>query len=224
MPSWRGVWAGVAVLAFVAGTASAARAQSRATVKAAAAEQPPPDKSLGSRNAPVQMEVFSDYSCPVCKMFYMNTVRPLLDGYVADGKVYLIHRDFPLKGVLGHEHSREAARYANAAARIGKFQEVDAALYDRQEVWTRGGHPDATVDAVVASVLSPKDMKRVREMVQNESGKLDVYIDGDAGLGAAKGVRSTPTIYITVNGRTDNLPANVSYLLLKRYIDEQLQR
>jgi hypothetical protein len=95
---------------------------------------------------------------------------------------------------------------------------VDAALYDKQPVWTR----DGSVDAVVAAVLSPRDMKRVREMV--EGGKVDSYVDSDRALGVARGVRSTPTIYMTLHGRTDILPGNVSYSLLKRYFDEQLQK
>jgi protein-disulfide isomerase len=214
----------VAAAAFVS-AAWATSPQTRAPAKAATpakaaapAPEAPPDKSLGSRSAPIVMEVFSDYSCPVCKTFYINAVRPLLDDYIAAGKVYLIHRDFPLKGVIGHEHSREAAEYVNAAARIGRFQEVDAALYDKQEVWVRNG----SVEAVVAAVLSPRDLKRVKELV--ESGKLDTYIDSDYALGNSKGVRSTPTIYITANGKTDLVPGNVSYSLLKRYLDEQLQR
>jgi len=224
MRSWRGVAASVTAVALLAGTAWTAGTQSRphATAAPTAAEEGPPDKALGSRNAPIVLEVFSDYSCPVCKVFYMRATRQLLETYVAEGKVYLIHRDFPLKGVQGHEHSREAAEYANAAARIGRFQEVDAALYDKQEVWTRGGSPNATVDATVAAVLTPRDMKRVRELVA--SHKLDSYIDSDYALGNSKGVRSTPTIYITANGKTDILPANLSYPLLKRYLDEQLQK
>jgi protein-disulfide isomerase len=217
MQGWRGVTASLAALALLTAAGWASSAQSRAPAKAAAADEGPPDKALGSRNAPIVLEVFSDYSCPMCKAFYMGSIRPMLETYVAAGKVYLIHRDFPLKNVLGHEHSRDAARYVNAAARIGKFQEVDAALYEKQEVWTRNG----SVDATVAAVLSPRDMKRVRELV--EGGKLDTYIDSDYTLGSLKGVRSTPTIYITAKGKTDILPGTLSYSLLRRYLDEQLQ-
>jgi protein-disulfide isomerase len=223
MRSWRGVAASVAVLVLLAGTAWAAGTQTKARAKPAstAADEGPPDKSMGSRNAPIVMEVFSDYSCPVCKMFYIRAVRPMLETYVADGRVYLIHRDFLLH-IAGHEHSREAAEYANAAARIGRFQEVDAALYDKQEIWTRGGSASATVDATVAAVLTPRDMKRVRELVA--SGKLDTYIDSDTALGNSKGVRATPTIYITANGKTYPLPGNLSYELLKQFLNEQLQK
>src|SRR5271154_827712 len=57
MQVWRGVTASVAALAFVAGTAWATGGQTRAAAKAAAAEEAPPDKSLGSRNAPIVLEV-----------------------------------------------------------------------------------------------------------------------------------------------------------------------
>jgi protein-disulfide isomerase len=197
---------------------AAGTGQSAAHAKPVAqAEEGPPNKGLGSRDAPIKMEVFSDYSCPMCKNFYLGAVRRMLETYIPEGKVYVLHRDFPLKGVLGHEHSRDAARYANAAACIGKFREVDAALYEKQEVWSR----DGSVDAVVAAVLTPKEMSRVRALVA--SGKMDAYIDSDANLGATKAVRSTPTIYVTSHGRTDPLPGNLSYALLRHYLDEQLQ-
>ena len=46
--------------------------------------------------------------------------------YVASGKVYLIHRDFPLPN---HAHARDAATYACASARINKYEEVCSALF-----------------------------------------------------------------------------------------------
>jgi len=56
---------------------------------------------------------------------------------VAAGKVYFIHRDFPLPM---HPYSHQAARWSNAAAKIGKFQEVDAALFDNQAAWSADGN------------------------------------------------------------------------------------
>jgi len=219
MKIWRNGLIALGALAIAATAALAGGQQARPKPKPAAGAEPgPPEKNLGSRNAPIVMEVFSDYSCPVCRTFYFSAVRPMLEDYVATGKVYLVHRDFPLTGVIGHEHSRQAALYVNAAARIGKFEEVDAALYDKQAQWVRDGN----VDGVVAAVLSPRDMKRVREMV--EGGKVDSYVDSDKSLGTSKRVASTPTIYVTARGRTELLPGNVSYSLLRRYLDEQLQR
>ena len=219
MRFWKAVTAVVAAFTLASAVAGAGAAQTRQPAKKVAETEPgPPEKSLGSPSAPIVMEVFSDYSCPVCRAFYEGAIRPLLADYVATGKVYLIHRDFPLTGVVGHDYSRKAALYETAAARIGKFEEVDAAIYDKQPTWVRDGN----VDAVVAAVLSPKDMKRVREMV--EGGKVDSYVDSDKAMGTAKRVNSTPTIYVTAHGKTELVPGNVSYSLLRRYLDEQLQK
>ena len=64
-----------------------------------------PHKAFGSKNAPVTMEVFSDFQCPACKTLFTTPNRRLMDDYVSSGKVYLIHRDFPLSM---HAHSRVA--------------------------------------------------------------------------------------------------------------------
>jgi protein-disulfide isomerase len=202
----------LAAVPIVRATQSAARA--KATT--AAAQDAPPIKAFGSKSAPITMEVFSDFQCPACKVFYVSSVRPLLDEYVSTGKVYLIHRDFPLPM---HQHSREAAQYAIAAARLGKLEKVEAVLFDKQESWTL----DGKIDATVATVLSPAEMKQVRQMVQ--SGKMDAYIESDVALGNAKGVRQTPSIYVTHAGTTYQLPpGGVSYSLLKRFLDDLLRQ
>lgn len=125
-----------------------------------AAASAAPVKTFGNKNAPITMEVFSDYQCPSCGSFFEQTLRPLLgpDGYVAAGKVYLVHRDFPLPM---HAYSHQAARWANAAAKIGKFQDVDAVLFDNQAAWGTDGN----IEKYVAQALSPTDFKRVQKLM-----------------------------------------------------------
>ncbi len=182
----------------------------QAQTKVAAAEITPL-KSLGSKSAPITIEVFSDFQCPACKRTFEETLRPVIDNYVTTGKVYLVHRDFPL---AVHAHSREAARWANAAAQIGKFEKVEAALYARQTTWAADGN----IEAVVASVLTPVEMKKVRQLVQ--SGHLDAAINRDVALGQSRRVNQTPTLFVTKGGETVPLPAGgVTYALLKQYLD-----
>ncbi len=182
----------------------------QAQTKVAAAEITPL-KSLGSKSAPITIEVFSDFQCPACKRTFEETLRPVIDNYVTTGKVYLVHRDFPL---AVHAHSREAARWANAAAQIGKFEKVEAALYARQTTWAADGN----IEAVVASVLTPTEMKKVRQLVQ--SGHLDAAINRDVALGQSRHVNQTPALFVTKGGETVALPAGgVTYALLKQYLD-----
>lgn len=194
------------------GAALAALGQSKAV-----AAEPLSSKALGARQAPVMIEVYSDFQCPACRFLYQGTLRPLIDNYVASGKVYLIHRDFPLENT--HKHARLAARYANAAAKIGKFEKVSEALYAKQDLWS----VDGNVDAIVAGALAPAEMKRVRKLVQ--SGGLDEAIDQDVRLGGRIPVRQTPTVIVTHRGRAYPLPpGGVTYSLLRQLIDDLLRQ
>src|ERR1017187_7214646 len=77
-----------------------------------------PNKTAGNPSAPVTVQVFSDFECPSCKVFHDRTLPQLQHDFVATGKVFLVYREFPLPM---HAHSREAANYAVAAARLHMF-------------------------------------------------------------------------------------------------------
>jgi protein-disulfide isomerase len=172
-------------------------------------------KSLGVKAAPITMEVFSDFQCPACRELYFQTVRPVIDNYVSAGKVYLIHRDMPLPV---HPHSREAARYANAAARLRKMENVVVALFDKQAVWAADGN----VDSVGATALTPSEMVRVRKLVSG--GTLDEGIDKDVALGNQFRVTQTPTTIITYKGQTYPVVGVVSYSMMKTFLEQLLKQ
>ena len=198
-----------------ASRSTAAKASASKANKAVATEQAgPPNKTMGSRSAPITIEVFSDYQCPACRVFYQETLRPLMDNYVSTGKVLLIHRDFPLPI---HQYSRQAARLVNAAAKIGKFEKAEQALYAKQESWEKDGN----LSGALAAVLTPAELAHVTQLA--ESGKMDTFIESDVSLGTAKQVHQTPSLFLTHAGQTDALPpGGVSYSLLKRYLDQLL--
>jgi len=172
-----------------------------------------PHKAFGSKSAPVIMEVFSDFQCPACKNLYLATNRQLMDNYVNTGKVYLIHRDFPLPM---HAHSKVAASYARAAAQIGKTEAVEQALFENQEKWEANGD----VDGIVAGVLSAADMKKVRDLVK--SGSLEPAIEKDVALGRMHNVNQTPTTEFYAKGQTYPYAGQISYEFLKQFLDQLL--
>jgi protein-disulfide isomerase len=172
-------------------------------------------KSLGTKNAPINMQVFSDFQCPACRELYISVVRQVIDNYVSAGKVYLIHRDMPLPI---HQHSREAARYANAAAMINRLEKVVGALFEKQATWA----VDGNVDGVVAAVLSPSEIKQVRALVNSTA--LDAAIDTDYALGKTKRVDQTPTTIITYKGTEYPVVGVVSYRMMKDFLDGLLRQ
>jgi protein-disulfide isomerase len=174
-----------------------------------------PHKAFGSKNAPVTMEVFSDFQCPACKTLFLTTNRQLMDNYVTSGKVYLIHRDFPL---AMHAYSRVAARYARAAAQIGKWEPVEKALFENQEKWEQSGD----VDGTVAAVLPAADMTKVRALVKG--GTLEPLIDKDYALGQMYRVNQTPTTVFHSKGQTYPYSGVMTYDILKTFLEQLLSQ
>jgi protein-disulfide isomerase len=170
-------------------------------------------EALGSKGAPIVMEVFSDFQCPACKTLFVTTNRQLMDNYVSTGKVYLIHRDFPLPM---HAHSRVAAQYSRAAAQIGKLEPVQEVLFQNQEKWEQSGD----VDGTVGSVLSAAEMAKVRALVK--AGALDAAIAKDYALGQGYHVNQTPTSIIHSKGQTYPVVGVVSYDVLRSFLDQLL--
>jgi len=173
-----------------------------------------PHEALGSKTAPVVIEVFSDFQCPACKSLYDATNRQLMDNYVNTGKVYLIHRDFPLPM---HAHSKVAAQYSRAAAQIGKFEAVEEVLFQNQDKWEASGD----VDGTVAKVLSPAEMTKVRALVK--SGAVDAGITKDQAIGNnTYRVNQTPTTVFHANGQTFPYAGVMSWDILKQFLDQLL--
>jgi len=195
---------------------AAAPVQSSATastISVAGLPDVDPRKTHGSKSAPIVMETFSDFQCPACKQLYMTTNRQLNDNYVVTGKVFEIHRDFPL---AGHAYSRVAARYGRAAAALGKFEQAEQVLFQNQEKWEQTGD----VDGTVASAFSPADMTKIRAAVKEPA--VEASIEKDIALGRTYNVSQTPTIVIHYKGQTFPISGVVGYDALRTFLDQLL--
>jgi protein-disulfide isomerase len=227
----------LALFVLVAGlgvfSSPAAGTSRKTTPKTARVVEPagPPIKAYGSKSAPITLDVYTDYQCPSCRNLYENTLRPMINDYVAAGKVYIVHHDFPLPA---HKYSYEAARWANAAARVGEFGAVEAALYDNQDAWGADGN----IEKYVSASMSSAEFKRVQKLMEGAcmvpvpagSGgtracPFDAYIEQDRAEGMRIPVQATPTYMISYKGQ--HLPPAtgfVSWPILKQFFDSLLSQ
>jgi len=209
----------------------------RAHLTSAAEMLPAPVKAYGSKSAPIRMDVFTDYECPMCKNLYEQTLRPMVGDYVASGKVYLVHHDYPL-AIPEHKFSGQAARWANVAAQLGEFEAAESALYDNQTAWSA----DGDIAKYMAAAMSGSDFKRLQKIMDTceapgptgRPGAVDVpphpceadrYIEQDIQLGNQVPVNGTPTYMITYKGQ--RLPPGsgfVSWPVLKQFFDNLLRQ
>jgi len=170
-------------------------------------------KAMGNPTAPVTMEVFASFDCPHCKDLHDNTLPMIIRDFVVTGKVYLVYREFPLSGQY-HPFAKEAADYAVAAAKIGKYQQVSEALFKNQAAWAINGQ----VWETVAGVLTPAEQKRVQTLAKEAAVTSEVQREYDEGVSA--GVNATPTVIVTQGAKRYPIPAQqLHYGFLKSLLD-----
>ncbi len=167
-------------------------------------------RAMGTAAAAIRIEVFSDFQCPHCKELYEKTLIPLVKDYVNTGRVYLVHRDYPLPQ---HQFAQPAACYACAAERIGKYEQVCDVLFREQESWSVTGK----VDETVCSVLTPAEARKVRELAKDPA--ILGEIQKDIALGNQARLAQTPTMFISYAGKTYPVAGSVSYPILRRFLD-----
>jgi protein-disulfide isomerase len=172
-------------------------------------------KCMGSIMAPVHLELYSDFQCPHCRKLYLETMRQVFADCVKNGKVYMIHHDFPLPG---HPYAREAARWADAAGNFNKYEEVTYALFEKQDQWS----PTGNIEPVVAAVLSPTDLAKVKKLLRDP--RVEAAIDKDVALGQTAQIHSTPTLFVERHHNRFPITTFVSFDILKRLIDEQASK
>ena len=172
----------------------------------------------GKASAPIKLEIFSDFQCPACRAFYLQTMRSVFKDYADTGKVCVVYRSYPQDN---HPYAVPAARYGQAALRLGTAQwnQVADALFSNQDTWGETGD----IAAVISKAVSKQDMDALRKQLQ-DSDSLDRAIYADIQLGISRNVGSTPTFFITAQGKTEAVAAALTYSAMKRYFDERLPK
>lgn len=144
----------------------------------------------GSAAAPVTVYEMSDFQCPYCREFAINTFPALDSAYVATGRVRWAFINFPLTNI--HHNAVAAAEVALCAAQQGGFWRVHDLLYRHQDVWAPLKEPAAffltladsaklAKPALLACLQSPATVEAIR---------------ADAQGAERSGAGSTPTFYI----------------------------
>lgn len=146
--------------------------------------------AIGDVDAPVVISEFSDFECPFCSKYAVETEPTIIQKYVDEGLVRIEFYDFPSQG----PKSLDGARAGRAAADQGKFFEFKDALF--KEAYDRGGHPDFTMDDYVAFAekAGVEDIEKFR--TDAASDKYDEAITEARRTGVQYGVSGTPAFVV----------------------------
>ncbi|MFN0088044.1 MAG: DsbA family protein [Blastocatellia bacterium] len=164
-----------------------AQPQSTPAVAALPAESPSASPAAPAARGVITIEEFGDYQCPPC-----GAVHPLLKTIKREfgPRVRFFFYHLPLTQV--HKNAMDAAHAAVAAGLQGRFWEMHDLLYANQKTWSEAEdlHPYALS---LARQLNLDVTRFSRDM---DSPQVDETVAADMRRAAARGVDSTPTIFI----------------------------
>jgi len=146
------------------------------------------DPVLGSAEAPVTIIEYSEYLCPYCRVFALETLPLIEENYVDTGKVRFIFRDFPVHG----EPAVAIAMVAECAADQGKFWEMQLFLWERYDEWSQSQELLATFQGYAEEL----DMDTEEFTSCLQEGTVVERIIEDYNVGVQDGIEATPSFLV----------------------------
>lgn len=151
------------------------------------------DPLLGDPEAPVLIVEFSDYQCPFCRRFEVETIPQIIQAYIDTGKVRLAFRDFPLTQI--HANALPAALASECADEQGSFWPYHDMLFAKQSDWAQSNDIKTTlVHYAVELALDGNAFSACLE----ENRYLE-EVQHDFSDGVSYGITGTPSFFI--NGK-----------------------
>ncbi len=144
-------------------------------------------RTLGDPNAPVTLDVWSDYQCSACAAFEQGVLPQVLGTYVAPGKVRVVYHDFLVidSNTAGHE-SLDASNAARCAADEGQFENYNAWLFGNPGPEGSGAFAKARLIEIGAA--AELDMTAFQPCVENGVHDADVQAESASVPGSVTGV------------------------------------
>jgi protein-disulfide isomerase len=150
------------------------------------------DPIRGDPNAPITIVEFSDFQCPFCARFHVQTLPLLLEEYIDTGKVNLVYRDFPIQSI--HPNALPAAVAAECANEQGKYWEYHDTLFEKQNSWNR--LDSNTVISTFSQYATDVGLEQQQFDSCLGSGKYLEEVQGDLSDGRAYDITGTPGFFI----------------------------
>ncbi|MBA3259890.1 MAG: DsbA family protein [Gemmatimonadales bacterium] len=147
-------------------------------------------RTKGSAKAPITVYEMSDFQCPYCRRFALETFPAIEREYIATGKVRWVFVNFPLTSI--HSNAVPAAQAALCAGQQGAFWAVHDLLFQHQQVW-------APLKEAGPFFLSLADSARISKpalLACVKSPESVGEIQAEAVGSERSGAQSTPTFYV----------------------------
>jgi protein-disulfide isomerase len=159
---------------------------------------------MGDPNAPVELQIFSDFGCGHCAIFAVTTGEILTEKYVETGQVYMVYNT--VGNLLGHPSSLLTAEAAYCAGDQNLFWEYHDILYANQtELFANINKKlDKTLSAYAESLgMDINEFENCRK-----SNRYNDTIQEDLLEANQANISSTPSFLVNGKLLVGNVPLN----------------
>lgn len=154
--------------------------------------------ALGSPDAPVVIDEYSDFQCPYCAQFALDKLQQIEQAFVSTGQVKFVFHTFAFIGA----ESQWAAEASFCAHEQGRFWEYHDAVFNNQAGENLGA-------------FSKDNLKRFAKGIVDDEAAFNLCLDSERYKervrqvkqeGIDRGVKSTPSFFINGKLLTGNQP------------------
>jgi protein-disulfide isomerase len=148
---------------------------------------------LGDPNAPVKLDVYSDFRCSACLFFTQNIEPTIIQNYVETGKVYYTAHSFiTIDSYDGTNASLQSANAALCASEQNRYWDYHATLYANQTSESAALFTDARL------VKMAENLKLDMEAFNScfKAKKYNSEVQKDIAQGQSLEVAGTPSVFV----------------------------
>jgi protein-disulfide isomerase len=146
---------------------------------------------LGAENAPITMIEYTDYQCPYCQAYTIQTFPEIKQKDISTGRVKYIVKDLP---ITGHTKAYNASNATRCSGEQGLYWEMHEKIFLAQRNWSGASDVDATFAEYAEELGADKETFEVCIA----TNKYAEQIAGDVQEANSVGISGTPSF--TVNG------------------------
>ena len=152
-------------------------------------------RTIGKASAPVTMEVWSDFQCPVCGEFARIVEPQLIARYVTPGTLRIVHHDAAFQGAkssASYDESVEAGAGARCAADQGRYWPFQDWTFANQS----GENKGAFAEGRLRSIATAAGLDVTAWDACRATGEQQAGVRSDTLQALAAGVNATPTMIL----------------------------
>jgi protein-disulfide isomerase len=174
----------------------------------------------GNPNAPLTLVEYSDYLCPFCARYFVQTLPALVEQYGRAGQVQFVFHDFPLAALHPTAPRGHAAARCVGEQGARQFWQMHEALFQAQLQWNR--LPDSTAFLAEVARKVGADMLAYEQCMA--AGRHDAPVQQSVVAGQAVGFNGTPSFQFVhhPSGKTYTLVGAQPVDVFRHWVDALL--